>query len=400
MFKVIPRHSLVIVVGPNQLHRDSLVTFTFTEHEVISPPKVCYDLVGETNRPDLNSIIFAEIRRKIGVKLDLGERVVVNAANLKRDDRAALAQLGTDTGVPVFYLVCDPEGADPLSMSRFQATERDLMRGDGLAEVIDWRVHTPRPVPKEKFDLEGLRSRFEGITVVGDVHGMYQSLLSAVSWARSRRHYLVFLGDIVDYGVQTLECADEVYKIVMRNEGELILGNHERKIFRWANQLDRHRETMRLSEGNKVTTDALNGLGLLARKRWIGRFRGLVSHAAPFRVFGDVVLAHAAMHPGFWDGTASLRDLENWALTGEYDLPTKPGARPIPRYDWTQAIPVGKTVVVGHNIRSVRSPIVYEAAGAGKAVFLDTGSGKGGLLSSSDLRFDENGLHIENYNVY
>ena len=255
MQKVIPSHSLVITVGPNAETRENVVRAHFPAHEILNPTDVCMDLVGEV-RADLNSIVFAELRRRVSLKLSLGQRVVINAPNLRKEDRVGLSRLATDHGIGVFYLICDPSGADDISMQRFRAAERDIMKGDGAAETVDWRVHVPAPVRRSKPSLETLRSRFAGITVLGDVHGMYSSLLSALSWARSRNHYVMLIGDVIDYGPNTLEVADEVYRLVTRGEGELLLGNHERKIFRWLEQSEKGRFT-RLSEGNRVTTDAL-----------------------------------------------------------------------------------------------------------------------------------------------
>ena len=46
-------------------------------------------------------------------------------------------------------------------------------------------------------------------------------------------------------------------------------------------------------------------------------------------------------------------------------------------------------------------PVVETNAQGGKAIFLDTGSGKGGNLSSVDLRFNEAGrLELQNFNMH
>ena len=400
MMKKIPIHSLVIAVGASAENRQQLIDSYFDSFEVVSATGICMSLVGEPERSDLNSVVFAEVRHQIAIKLSLGERVVVDAPNLRREDRLTLARIGGDLGVPVFYLLCDPTGADPVSLQRFQIAEREIMRGDGVAEVIDWRLHRPAPVSKRKYaDVVEYSSRFAGITVISDVHGMYSSLLSALSWARSRNHYLVFLGDVVDYGPDTLEVSDEVYRVVMRGEGELILGNHERKIARWAGQVDSGRNSIRLSDGNKVTTSALAALGAPARKRWIGRFRGLCAQASYNRRIGNIVFAHAGVHPGYWTGTSTAKELETWSLFGEFESPMTETTRPAQTHGWVDAIPEGNTVLVGHEIRGSRPLKVTNALG-GCAIFMDTGSGKGGYLSSVDLKFHGEGLRVENFNIY
>ncbi len=397
MFKLIPLHSLVIAVGPDAVNRAETVKNYFWDHEIISAEEVCDSLVGFRTRPDLNPVIFAEIRHRIALKLSLGERVVVDAPNLRREDRLSLARIASESGVPVFYLLCDP-GTFAPGLSRFQAAEKDLLRGDGVAEVIDWRIHTPKPVLKVKPSFHDLRHNWGGITVIGDVHGMYSSMLDAIAWARARNHYVIFLGDVIDYGPDTLDVADEVYRLIMRGGGEIILGNHERKIARWAAQMEQGRSSVRLSDGNRVTTNALTDLGPHQRKRWLGRFKGLCAHAQLSHRIMNVTFAHAGVHPGFWDKSVSPRDHESWSLFGEFESP-ETSSRPSPQYTWVDAIPAGETVIVGHNIRS-NTPMKVTNAKGGTAIFLDTGSGKGGPLSSADLKCDENGLRVENFNRY
>lgn len=400
MYKTVPSHALVVAVGPVARNRQDRIQKYFPAHEVLSARRVCYDLVGDEDRPDLNRIVFAELRHRAALKLELGERVVVDAANLRREDRLAMARLASDNGIPVFYLLCDPEGSDLSGLQKFRACEKDVLRGDGVAEVIDWRLHEPDPVLRANRSDHDLMTRFSGITVIGDVHGMYQSLLSALSWARSRNHYVVFLGDVIDYGSGSLEAADEVYRVVTRGAGEMILGNHERKIARWLAGFSTGRHAVRLSDGNRVTTEALGQLGQASRRRWEGRFKGLVAQSHYYRQIGNAVFAHAGVHPGYWTGDAAAKDLENWAMFGEYEA-TDEDRRPTCTYGWTGWVPASRLVFVGHQIRSMTAPLKVVNDEGGVTVFLDTGAGKGGQLSSADLKFAKDGnLRLENFNMY
>ena len=402
MRKLIPLNSLVITVGPTPAVNASCVELKFAPYEIISAEDVREELVGDRTRKDIDGVVFSEVHRRVLTKLKLGERVVVCAPNLRRDSRVALAEIGVNHGVPVFYLVCDDEAADPGARSKFLSTEKDVLRGDGLAEVIDQRVCTMDVVGKLRGDLqETLSRKYKGITVVGDMHGMYQSLLATLDWARERNHFVLSLGDIIDYGPGTLETADEVYRLVMRGGGEMIIGNHERKIARWIDQNERGRSMMKLSDGNKVTTQALNRAGASVRDRWSSRFRGFVSRSPLSLEIGDFFFAHAAAHPAMWAGEdIEPRTAENFCLFGEYD-PTAEGERPARTYNWVEAIPAGKTVIVGHDARSTLRPVVETNAQGGKAIFLDTGSGKGGNLSSVDLRFNDQGqLELKNFTMH
>lgn len=376
--KLIPRHCLVISFGVERLHD------YFENHEIVTPAAVERSLVGAQHHHDISALIYREVMHLLGIKLSLGCRIVVSAVGLSESERLGLATRAAQLGVPVFYLI------DAL-----QEITPEMRRGDGIAEVVLHPTSALAVVNSHSPTSEELKSRFAGVTAVGDVHGMLQSLLSAISWARSRRHYLLFMGDILDYGAATLDVADEVYRVVMRGEGELILGNHERKIMRW---LDGHKS--RLSEGNRVTTNALAALGDSARDRWTGRFRGLYGASAFMRSIDNVTFAHAAVHPSFWAAGEKTRVTNEFALFGEIDTSGATGERYTRTYKWVDAIPPGQTVVVGHDARSTQHPVIHPGANGGVAYFVDTGAGKGGELSSVDFRFAEKGSRMECFNMF
>lgn len=384
MNKIIPLHSLVITVGPSENERNAAIE-RFPKYEVICAKDVLYELVGE-DRHDINHIVYAEVRARAETKLRLGERVIINAANLRRNDRASLARVASDNGSPVFYLVCSPDGAPEPEKELFEINLRDIMRGDGIANVIDAAMHSPYPVPKAKPPLCDIKRQFDGITVIPDVHGQDQAFEQALSWARDRNHYVMMLGDLIDYGPGSLEVMDEAYKLVMRGQGELILGNHERKIARYLDD-----PSVRLSEGNKVTVKALNELSQTARRKWEGRFCGLVQRASHVRRIGTFVFAHGAVHPDYWLSQTVSKDVMYFSLFGET---TPTDARPKLSYEWVKSVPQDTTVIVGHDCRSKIGPHVVE-----NVVFLDTGCGKGGVLTTADLRFTDDGLKLENYLV-
>lgn len=354
----------------------------FPPHEVVDPISIHRELTNGVDRPGIKETIRAEMQRRVLLKLKHGERVVLDARSYDKNQRLALVSSVVTTGVPVLYLVYED---DP-----------DLMRGDGVAETIRHRPGDIRPIlPLPEDPFETLKAHFSGVTVIGDVHGMHQALQSAIGWARDRNHFIVFLGDVVDYGPSSLECADEVYRAVMRGQGTLILGNHERKIMRW---IDGHR--VNLSEGNKVTTSALASLGETAKTKWIGRFRGLYQNGSLVRRIRNVAFVHAAAHPAVWRGGPIDRYVENHAFFGEIDNSRQSSDKPLLSHRWVDSIPEDHVAVVGHEIRSHQAPLKQTGSAKGVALFLDTGCGKGGPLSSADFKFTETGMQHQNFNTY
>jgi len=157
---------------------------------------------------------------------------------------------------------------------------------------------------------------------------------------------------------------------------------------------------MRLSDGNRVTTQALNNLGNPRRDRWMARFKGLVTRSPLSFKLDNYVFTHAAIHPNWWTGSEDYKSMETFSLFGEFEASAQPfseGHRPHRTYNWVEAIPADTTVMVGHDARSFVSPVTMSNLGGGRAVFLDTGSGKGGYLSSVDIRFTPEGLKMENF---
>lgn len=237
--------------------------------------------------------------------------------------------------------------------------------------------------------------RRAGLTVVGDIHGMRSSAEAAVAHARARNHFILFLGDVIDYGPHSLETADLVHDLVVDGHAAMIRGNHERKIARWLDQGEAGEITIQVSHGNQATIDAVEALPEGPRAAWIARFRHLLARSTMMAEVGDLVFAHGAVHPSFWTGLTP-KAAESYAYFGQVDrsAPMIDGY-PVRTYGWADEIPAGMTVIVGHDVRSPIEPLVVEGARGGRAIFLDTGSAKGGRLSVADYRLDGDGLRFE-----
>jgi protein phosphatase len=325
----------------------------YLAHEMLSCERIMYDLVGDSQRQDLHRIIFSEMRHRVQLKLSLGERVVLTD-KLTSDEQAQLAAIAHEQGASVLH------------------------------DIVD-----PMPVLRDS-SIERLRKSYRGITVIGDIHGDANQLRQALGWAKSRQHFAWLLGDIVDYGRDTLVCVETVYEAVMHGRAGLSIGNHERKIARWLDQ-----KQPRLNTGNKVTVEALSRLSAYDRRRWVGRFRALLAHAALMTRFGNITLTHAAVHPSLWSSRPEQPGIEQFALYGQGETN---GKYHRVRH-WVDAVPKGQIVLVGHDVIAALPTILTGALG-GQAVFLDTGCGKGGHLSTADLRFSENELRLECFNRF
>lgn len=421
--KKIPLHSLVIMVGPAGGGK-TVATNKFAPYEIIGAESVRYELIGDYQRMDINDTVFREIHRRTQLKLEMGERTVIDATNLRKKDRIGLAEIGIKMGVPIYYVVCNrsldeklkdsgrswrhsPTGIITKHEHVFRNNERDILKGDGVANVIDTRIETFTAINKLPLgDIQvDVRSRgFRGLMVIGDVHGMLEPLKNAYEWASQRGLFCVFLGDVVDYGPNSLECVDYVYDIVTRGRGISLMGNHERKIERWLEQVRHNDVRVRLSEGNKVTTRAIEQLSGDARRKFEVRFRALMGFSRHHLLVGETLFTHGAAEPEMFDIKAGRLNgrFETMALFGEVDNTAPPRADGYPTriYEWVNRIPAGKRVMVGHDIRSTVKPLVVKGSAGGEAYFMDTGSGKGGRLTSADVLFQGEDLVVKAFKYH
>lgn len=416
--KRIPLHSLVIMVGPAKSGKSSLCTSKFSQYERVDPEIIKEELIGGDSKNDYNQLVWSEVHRRVALKLSLGERVVVDSSNLKKHNRVSIANTALRWGIPVFYVVTNRPLADKLHLATgysdkyliekheelFRDAEKEILRGDGVAEVIDARSQDFGVIEKFPYADIGyaIKNRgYAGVTAIGDLHGCLEAMKQSLDWARSRNHLAVLLGDIIDYGPNSLECIDEAYKLLTRGQGIMVIGNHERKIEKWLEQIRQGKIKIKLSEGNKITTTAIENLSPDMREKFEVRFRTVMNLSRHHWVAGNTLFTHGAADPEMFNVHTSrlFGRFENLALFGEIDdsLPFRDNGYPNRTYGWIDHIPSGKNVVVGHDIRSHTKPYIHNGKTGGQAIFMDCGSGKGGSSFAVDMVFSDDGLKIQSF---
>lgn len=416
--KQIPLHSLVIIVGPAKSGKTTLVREKFPNYEIIDPELIRKELIGDENRSDINHLVWNEVYRRVSLKLSLGERVVIDSANLKKQNRMNVANVAARFGVPVFYLVVNRPLREKLAAGLpkeaiiiekqeelFMENEKDILRGDQVAEVIDTRNQefgVVQKFPKGNILDEVSKRGFHGITVMGDIHGCAQSMKQSILWAMMRRHLIVFLGDIIDYGPNSLECVEEAYRVLTNGLGIMVIGNHERKIEKWLEQSKQGNVKVKLSDGNKITTNAIEALTSPSRERFELKFKTVLNLARHHWIIGRSMFTHGAADSDMWNihTTRLFGKLENLALFGEIDSEEqfREDGYPNRVYNWIENIQKDHTVFVGHDIRGTERPTIVNGKKGGQAVFMDCGSGKGGTFFSADVLYDANGMpKIQNF---
>ena len=390
IMKKIALNSLVFLIDTSDDIKDQ-----FPSHEVVSIDRVQEMLTGNTERQDLRSLFLKEVEHIVSTKLLLGERVVIDIPDLRRDDRLNLAKVATSKGMNVIYLV------DDLTI------RKDMMNGDRVADVIDTKrdtIEITQMMENENFFDQVRAKGYDGVTVVPDIHGQMNAFLNVIRWAQRRNNFILGLGDVLDYGKDSLETVEEMYRLVIRGEAEMIIGNHEKKIYRWASQKESGHVTLKLSDGNRMTTDRIDALSFHDRDKWSARFKALYNLSRNHRVAKNFIFTHGAVHAELWKVTDKrvVGALEDMCLYGEVDqkAPKRHDGFPNRTYGWVDRLPQSTVAIVGHDIRSIDNPLVVNSPNGGTAIFLDTGCGKHGHLSTLDIRFVDGSPKVENFNKF
>jgi hypothetical protein len=214
------------------------------------------------------------------------------------------------------------------------------------------------------------------IRVVGDVHGD----ATAFAYAIATDRFIVQLGDLVDHGPDSAGTLGMMFDLVEAGRGLFLLGNHELKLARALSG-----DQVRIEPVVQASIDQLDD-GLKARTI------RLVAAAPAWVRHGSVLFVHGGFHTAMLETPSPEHGLERphgalaRALYGEPTGRMQSDGYPERSLRWVDRIPNGLTVYCGHDRRSHDGrPYVRHGMLGGKAVFLDTGAGKGGHLSWIDL---------------
>lgn len=224
----------------------------------------------------------------------------------------------------------------------------------------------------------------KSIRVIGDVHGHVSSLQQAVEGADS----IVLLGDLVDRGPDSPGCLRLALDLLDQGRARLVRSNHDDKLFR-ALKGNQVRTGPALEKTLADLSAATDSTALI--QRFLQTFPSL-----PFVTeVGRYAMAHGAISAGFFAPPPGEEAQDNaaphMALYGQVDGSFDKRGRPIRRYEWVDDIPEGRTAIVGHDRRDNNRIYIQSGKLGGRAIFLDTGCGKGGPLSFIDIPAETTG---------
>lgn len=154
---------LVLMVGPTGAGKSRWARRRFAEGDIVEADAIRRSLNGSLDMAGDQSPVFDRVRREILERLSVGRTVVVDATNMRREDRLANALLAPPD-IPVEYVVVDRPLEEKLAMAGWRADKPgliegharlfedslpDIMGGDGLpnVRVVDFRVQRAGDAP-------------------------------------------------------------------------------------------------------------------------------------------------------------------------------------------------------------------------------------------------------------
>jgi polynucleotide kinase-phosphatase len=401
----VPALSLVALVGASGSGKSSFAARHFAPTEVLSSD-TCRGLVADDpNDQAATPDAFDVLYYIAGKRLAAGRLTVVDATNVRPEDRKRLVALARQHDVLVVAIVFDlplevcaernrgrpDRDFGPHVLRRqHQALRRSLR---GLEREGFRTLHILR-TPDEVDAATVVRTRMYNdlrheagpFDAIGDVHGCraeLEALLGRLGWVIERdeqgraagaRHpdgrRALFLGDLVDRGPDTPGVLRLVMGMVAAGTAFAVQGNHEHKLLRALRG-----RNVKVSHGLAESLAQLDAEPP-GFKDDVERFiDGLISHYVLDE--GRLVVAHAGLKEAF-QGRASGR-VRSFALYGETTGETDEYGLPV-RYPWADDYRGRAMVLYGH------TPIP-EPEWVNNTLCLDTGAVFGGRLTA--LRYPE-----------
>ena len=405
---VVPDLSLVVLIGVSGSGKSTFARRHFRPTQVLSSD-FCRGLVADDeNDQAATPAAFALLHHIAGVRLRSGRLTVVDATNVKAEDRASLVRLAREHDVlPVAIVLDVPESeclarndARPdrdLDAGVVRRQRADLRRGlRGLAREGFRKVHVLEGTDAIEHAVISYEKQYNDrredtgpFDVIGDVHGCraeLEELLGELGYGLRRDEHgrpvdaehpagrrVVFVGDLVDRGPDSPGVLRLVMGMVAAGHALCVPGNHENKLVKALRG-----RNVQVTHGLERTLAQLEAEDRDFRSDVEAFCDGLVSHYVLDG--GALVVAHAGLKESL-QGRSSAR-VRAFALYGETTGETDEFGLPV-RYPWANEYRGRAMVLYGHT--PVPTP-----EWVNNTLCLDTGCVFGGRLTA--LRYPEREL--------
>jgi len=409
----LPEISLVLLVGASSSGKSTFAKNHFLSTEVISSD-YCRALVSDDeNNLSATTPAFEVLYFIAEKRLKLGKLTVIDALNLRKEDRARLLQLAKDNYALAAAIVLETP-IKKLFERHDKRTDRHFSKNVIERQYDDFK-RTCKTIEREGFSYvyftnpeeevnivrqklwNNRKEESGGFDIIGDIHGCFDELRELLQQLGYEINYqndgnidiktpnnrrAIFLGDLTDRGHKSPAVLQLVMKMVENKQAFCICGNHDEKLSKYLGGTNVNR-----NHGLDATIEQLESCSKEFRAEVKKFLSGLVAHYVLDG--GNLVVAHGGL-PEEMHGRASAA-VRAFCLFGETTGEIDEFGLPV-RYNWAKNYKGKAMVVYGH------TPIP-EPEWLNNTINIDTGCVFGGRLTA--LRYPEKQIvSVEAKQVY
>lgn len=403
----IPEFCLVALIGASGSGKSTFAKTHFLPSEIVSSDACRRIVSDDENDLDATDDALRLVHFIAETRLKRRRLVVIDATNVRREDRARLAQIAKSQHALAVAIVINPgeeichdrnrqrpdrQFGPHVVRNHTRALKRDIKRIDKEGFRYVYELRSVEDVDAAEIERTRLwtdrRDEHGPFDIIGDVHGCRDELLGLLGelgygvhldgggperrvvsmTPRGRR--ALFVGDLVDRGPATPDVLRVVMHMVREGQALCVPGNHDVKLLRYLNG-----RNVRLTHGLDLTVQQLDQEPPEFKREVREFINSLVSHA--WLEGGRLAVAHAGIKEHML-GRASGA-VREFCLYGETSGETDEFGLPV-RYNWAAEYRGSTTIVYGH------TP-VPEADWLNNTLCVDTGCVFGGKLTA--LRWPE-----------
>jgi protein phosphatase len=407
----IPELSLVVLIGASGSGKSSFARKHFLGTEIISSD-YCRSIVcdDETNQAATTDA-FELLHYIVAKRLKGGKLTVVDATNVKPEDRKPLLQLAKDYHCFAVAIVFNIPAE--LCHDRNQQREnrdfgihvvkrhtenlkrslRHLDREFRYVHILA-NVEQINNVEIERQPLWNNRKTEAGpFDIIGDIHGCcdeleillkqlgyephaepQQSCWEFPTYKHPTGRQVMFVGDLVDRGIRNLDSIKLARNMVAAGSALCVCGNHEFKLLRYLGG-----KNVKLNHGLERTVAEIEDIPEPIQTEFRAELAKFIDSLISHYIFDDgkLVIAHAGLKEELQGRTSG--HVRSFAMYGETTGEIDEFGLPV-RANWAREYRGKATVVYGH-------VPVLEAEWLNNTIDIDTGCVFGGKLTA--LKYPE-----------
>ena len=252
--------------------------------------------VQKRRSEDRNEEVFEIVKSTLKARLKERLTTILDATNLSDKDRGAYIKMAKEYNVPAEVFIFDD-----VERALLQNKDREFIVPDEVMERMTKKFE-PTSIYKHRIisaddTIEFVINEIDkdiNLDVIGDVHGLYDEMISFMKelgydekGIHPENRKMLFLGDFVDRGLQSMEMI-KLVKMLVLNGHYAIMGNHEEKLLANAKKYAK-------GDQPKGSFAVVQTFSALVKEKKYEELVSFIKSLPAYYVQGDYAFSHANM---------------------------------------------------------------------------------------------------------